>query len=106
MKRSKDELVSAIREFIGDDTSDKAIQIIEDVSDSFTDDSDEWKRKYEENDRDWRKRYMDRFMNPEPMPNTPDPITTPGQVIEDNKEDIQDELESTTIDDLFEEREG
>lgn len=101
MKKSRDEILTAIREIIGDNNSDEAIALIEDVTDSFTDEESEWKRKYEENDRDWRKRYMDRFMNPEPMPET-----TPEKVIEDNTEDVKTELNDVTFDDLFEEREG
>lgn len=101
MKKSKDEILTAIREIIGDNNSDEAIALIEDVTDSFTDEESEWKRKYEENDRNWRQRYMDRFMNPEPMP-----VTTPEKVIEDNTEDVKTELNDVTFDDLFEDREG
>ena len=39
--------------------------MLEDVSDTFTDlnerSGEDWKTKYEENDKAWRKRYTDRF---------------------------------------------
>ena len=101
MKKPANEIVSALRAIIGENTSDEAIQIIEDITDSVNDDDAEWKQKYEENDKNWRERYMARFMNPEPMP-----VTTPQEIVEDNENDLQGELESTEIDDLFEKREG
>lgn len=65
--RSREELMSAIKNRIGDDVSDEAISLMEDVSDTLSDyDSrvgEDWKTKYEENDRSWRQRYAERFMS-------------------------------------------
>lgn len=69
MIRSKDELISMISQRIGEDNSDEAITLLEDISDTFTDfesktaDTTNWKEKYEENDKEWRDRYKERFMN-------------------------------------------
>lgn len=63
--RKKDELLSAIRARLGEDTSDEAISLIEDFHDTLNDyDSrvgEDWKSKYEENDKTWRQKYRDRF---------------------------------------------
>lgn len=66
---SKDQLLAKIKERIGEDTSDDALQFIEDVTDTIDDyesktkDSTDWKKKYEDNDAEWRKKYKDRFFN-------------------------------------------
>ena len=66
---SKDQLLAKIKERIGEDTSDEALQFIEDVTDTIddyeskTEDNTNWKKKYEDNDAEWRKKYKDRFFN-------------------------------------------
>lgn len=66
---SKDEILAKLKQQIGEDTSDSAIQFIEDVSDTYTDletrskDSTDWEKKYKENDDAWRKKYKERFFN-------------------------------------------
>lgn len=63
-KLSKDELIEKIKKYVGDRTDDETIEIIEDISDSIdTSDTDEWKRKYEENDKMWRDKYVSRFFD-------------------------------------------
>lgn len=68
--KTRDELLEAIRTRIGDDQSDEAIALIEDFSDTYDDldkkakgDGEDWKTKYEENDKSWRQKYRDRFFN-------------------------------------------
>ena len=68
--RTRDEILNAIRARIGDDTSDEAIALVEDVTDTMVDmenrangDGENWREKYEENDRQWREKYRDRFFN-------------------------------------------
>lgn len=67
MKRSKEEVVSKIRAYIGEEPDDAGLEILEDVSDTFTDyetriaDTTDWKTKYEENDKKWRRTYAERF---------------------------------------------
>ena len=69
MIRNKDELISMISQRIGEDNSDEAIALLEDVSDTFSDyetrtkDNTDWKTKYEENDAEWRNKYKERFMS-------------------------------------------
>lgn len=65
-------LLERIKGRIGEDTSDEAISLIEDVSDTFSDletkasDETKWEKKYRENDAEWRKKYRDRFFNGTP----------------------------------------
>ena len=67
---SKEDLLSAIKTRLGEDTSDEAIKFLEDVSDTVSDleskangDGEDWKTKYTELDKEWRKRYTDRFFS-------------------------------------------
>lgn len=65
--KSIDEILNAVKERIGDDTSDSAISFVEDISDTLNSLSEQenWKQKYEQNDSEWRKRYRDRFLSGE-----------------------------------------
>lgn len=89
---SKEDLLKRISERIGDDNSDEAISLLEDVSDTIKDfeerDSEDWKAKYEENDAQWRKKYRERFEN-----GAPD--------IEEKEE--KETIEVKSYDDLFSE---
>lgn len=92
-KLSKDELIEKVKKYVGDRTDDETIEIIEDISDSIdSSDDDEWKKKYQENDKMWRDKYISRFF-------------------EKNNEEIEDptieddEKEYKTFEDLFEEEE-
>lgn len=63
--RTKDELIDALLLMIGDEATDEQLTILEDVTDTLTDyetrTSEDWKAKYDELDKTWRKRYTDRF---------------------------------------------
>lgn len=67
--RTREEIIASISKRIGDDTSDEALALLDDIKDTFDDydtrtaDGTNWKNKYEENDAEWRKRYKDAFMN-------------------------------------------
>ena len=66
--RTKEELMEDIKAYIGDDTSDVAITLIENVNDTIsanTNDGEDWKKKFEDNDREWRQKYKDRFFSGE-----------------------------------------
>lgn len=63
----KEDLITRLTAFIGEEQNDDAISLIEDVSDTLGDydskinDSTDWKKKYEENDKEWRNKYVTRF---------------------------------------------
>ena len=90
---SKEDLLKRISERIGDDNSDEALSLLEDVSDTIKDfeerESEDWKTKYEENDAKWRKKYRERFENVEPD-------------IEE-KEEKENTIEVKSYDELFSE---
>ena len=97
--RTKDELLEIIKGRIGDDSSDETISFLEDITDTLSDyeekatnsDAEDWKTKYEENDKMWREKYRERFFSKE---------------VEKEDEDFsEDEVKSLSYDDLFEEKE-
>lgn len=87
---SFDELIAKIKTKIGEDTSDESIALLEDVTDTFNanNDGEDWKTKYEENDKEWRKKYIDRFS---------------GSGGNEQEEEEEEEEEKTTFEDLFKE---
>lgn len=99
--RTREEIMDAIVKWIGEDTSDEAITLLEDMTDTFTDyetkvaDKTDWKAKYDEMDANWRKKYMERFSG-----------KTGEEVKEEQEEQIKDDSEYRTFDELFTEREG
>lgn len=94
-KLSKEELLEKVKKYVGDRTDDESIEIVEDINDSFdTSDTDEWKRKYEENDKMWRDKYISRFFDKK----EDDEIETP-------TEHEEEEKEYSSYEDLFEEEE-
>lgn len=102
--RTRDEILAAIRSRLGDDTSDDALTIIEDIDDTFKDyetrTGEDWKSKYDELDAQWRKRYRDRFFQ-----KADNGETTPDDVKDDNEEDLKEESEVKDFDELFAEKE-
>lgn len=67
--KTKEEILSSINALVGENTDDNVLSIIEDVTDTIADyesktaDATDWKQKYEDNDREWRQRYKERFMS-------------------------------------------
>lgn len=63
--RKTQEIIDALKESFGESPDDTQLAMLEDVSDTLTDlnkkSGEDWKTKYEENDKAWRKRYTDRF---------------------------------------------
>lgn len=89
--KTVDEIMKKVSEIIGEDDSDEAIGFIEDISDtleSFSN-TEDWKTKYEENDKKWREKYRDRF------------FTSKEEVKEDDIEEPE-EKEKKKFEDLFE----
>lgn len=86
-----DEIMTKLRERIGEDDSDEAIEFIEDILDTFESfsNAEDWKTKYEENDKKWREKYRDRFF-------------TSKEEIEEDEIEEPDEKEKRKFDDLFE----
>lgn len=94
MVKTKEEILEQIKTRLGEDTSDEALSFIEDITDTLTDyetktnDTTDWKQKYEDNDKQWRERYKERFFS--------------GENPEEEEEEEQAEIEPPlSFDDLF-----
>ena len=62
--KSYNELMASLKEILKDNTSDEALAFIEDMNDTLKENSGEdWKARYEENDRQWREKYKARFFD-------------------------------------------
>ena len=86
-KLTKEDFMERLRTFLGEDTSDEALTLIEDANDSFEEgDGEDWKKRYEDNDKEWRQKYKDRFIN---------------KSEEDDKEDDIEQPEKKSFNDLF-----
>lgn len=93
-KLSKNELIEKVKKYVGDRTDDETIEIIEDITDSIdTSDADEWRQKYEENDKMWRDKYVSRFFDKK------------DEDLETPTEHEEEEKEYNSYEDLFEKEE-
>lgn len=95
--RTRDELMESVRTRFGEDTSDEAIQFIEDLTDTLTEleknEGEDWQKKYEENDKMWREKYTNRFYSSD---------STQAETIIDVTESVVEESEEKkTFEDLF-----
>ena len=97
----RDEYFNRIQDYVGTDTSDKGISLVEDLTDTYNafserpDDGEDWKKKYEENDRAWRERYSRRFFT--------GVSAVPGMDKQEEEEKVTPE--NISIDDIFESKE-
>ena len=70
MIKTKAELMESLKVLFGESTDEKALSLIEDISDTVDDyeartaDSTNWKEKYEQNDKAWAEKYRNRFFSP------------------------------------------
>lgn len=86
-KLTREDFMERLKTFLGDDTSDEALTLIEDANDSFEEgDGVDWKQRYEDNDKEWRQKYKDRFFN---------------KSEEDDNDDIETPPEKKSFNDLF-----
>ena len=99
--KDRDSILSAVKQMIGDNTSDEAIALMEDITDTITDyeikvaDKTDWKAKYDEMDASWRRTYIERFSG-----------KTGEEIKDEQEEQIKDDGEIRSFDELFTEREG
>lgn len=94
--RTREEILNSVRERFGEDTADETLALVEDITDTLTDfenrtkDTTDWKKKYDENDAAWRKKYRDRFFSG-------------GSDDEEDDPDPQDKRKVYTYENLFKE---
>lgn len=97
--RTVEELLASVKEVVGDAiTSDKGISLLEDITDSYKKDGEDWKAKYEENDASWRKRYADRFSG---RGETEGTLTSPVTEVEVKVEQETGEEQPKMLEDIF-----
>lgn len=94
---TKEELLKIVQSKLTD--SDEDIEILENLTDTVNSmqdqDNIDWKKKYEENDKAWRDRYIARFSEPstKPVDDKP-PLPDQGEPLPKSA--------NVTFDDLFE----
>lgn len=95
---SKDDFLKKVNSVLGDRADDEAINFLEDMADTYNDlqtklegDGEDWKKKYEENDRAWQQKYRRRFMS------------GGGSTIieQEQNEEVEVTNETITLDDIF-----
>lgn len=100
---TKEQLLDKLKAKLGEDTSDEALALIEDVTDTCTDyenkgkDTTDWKKKYEDNDKNWRQKYRDRFFSAKKDDDKG------GDGDDDDDDNGDDKKEPLTYDNLFKE---
>lgn len=94
--RTRDEILTSIRSHFGDDTSDEALALVEDLTDTINDfenkannKGENWEQKYKDNDAAWRKKYRDRFFS--------------GGSVEEEEEIEEPKKKNYTFENLFKE---
>lgn len=65
--KTREELMQSVKTFLGDDTSDEALALVQDISDTLGDSNAqkvaELQGQLEEQDKAWRKKYRDAFFS-------------------------------------------
>lgn len=98
---NRDDFFNSLHERIGTDTSEEAIQFLENMTDTYNDmenrinnGGEDWEQRYHDLDNAWRERYRHRFYDS-------DSRYVPGSSTPDA--DPQDDYhpEEVTVDDLF-----
>lgn len=98
-----EEFIKIVHDFIGDDTSERALKFVDDVTNAFNSavnsdnsDNENWHKKYDELNESWRKKYMHRFFNGDVNFDTNDV---------DEEEIRETTAETITTEDLFDDKE-
>lgn len=67
--KSKEDLLNGAKAIFGESETDEVLEFLGDISDTMDDysakvnDKEDWKSKYEDNDKMWRKKYKERFFS-------------------------------------------
>lgn len=98
MVKTKDEIMEEIRAYIGDRADDQTIALVENISDTIDDYAahGDYDEKLMAVEAEWRRKYIDRFMNG--GENKSD------VKVETTDDEEKDKSEEITIDDLYTER--
>lgn len=100
MVKTKDEIMEEIRAYIGDRADDQTIALVENISDTLDDYAahGDYDKKLMAVEAEWRRKYIDRFMNGGENKNEVE--------VEKTDDEEKDNAEEITIDDLYTEKES
>lgn len=100
MVKTKDEIMEEIRAYIGDRADDQTIALVENISDTIDDYAahGDYDKKLMAIEAEWRRKYIDRFMNGGENKNEVE--------VEKTDDEEKDNAEEITIDDLYTEKES
>lgn len=100
MVKTKDEIMEEIRMYIGDRSDDQTIALIENISDTIDDYAahGDYDEKLMAVEAEWRRKYIDRFMNGG---------ENKSEVkVETTEDDEKEKAEEIKIEDLYTEKES
>ena len=70
--KTKEEIMSILRDYVGEDTGDNALGLIQDISDTLDNSGAErisqLEQQVKDTDENWRKKYRDTFFAGKPDP--------------------------------------
>lgn len=100
MVKTKDEIMEEIRMYIGERSDDQTIALIENISDTIDDYAahGDYDKKLMAVEAEWRRKYIDRFMN-----GGENQSEVKAETTEDEEKDKSEEI---TIEDLYTEKES
>ena len=105
---NRDDFMSAIKKVVGENPTDELVTFVENMTDTYTDlesktkDTTDWKAKYEENDKQWKKKYVDRFFNGSADDSKKDETHSTKETLKDvENEEKKNEDNEMTYDGLF-----
>ena len=101
MVKTKEEMLSEIKAYIGDRTDDETVSLVENVTDTLSDmeKNGNAEARVKEVEDMWRAKYMERFFDG-------DKEKKNIEVEEDEETEEKDNAEEITIDDLYTEKES
>lgn len=100
MVKTKDEIMEEIRTYIGDRSDDQTIALIENISDTIDDYAahGDYDKKLMAVEAEWRRKYIDRFMNGGENKNE--------VKVEKTEDEEKEKAEEIKIEDLYTEKES
>lgn len=100
MVKTKDEIMEEIRAYIGDRADDPTIALVENISDTIDDYAahGDYDKKLMAVEAEWRRKYIDRFMNGGENKNEVE--------VEKTDDEEKDNAEEIKIEDLYTEKES
>lgn len=106
--KSKKEIIEALTAMLGENSSDEALALLEDVSDTLdTSGADlqaeleKERTKYSDLDKAWRKKYKERFLQSSEDAKEQDELFKQEQQKQEQKDEQEERAENVSFDDLF-----